>query len=157
MSLKSSTFILTMLNKYYYIMGVGGILSCSAFCYIVVFYSIADSASTEDKTKTLEEGEEEEEDDFFSLKQDFRPRSRTAPENREWRRKKLRTMNRPPTPPPSLSQSVEDLLFPGQTLTVNGGVSPLNGSRDRLSPLNRSREKLSRRPSEDLPSMMEET
>ena len=85
-----------------------------------------------DRHSSAGEGDDEDEgDDDFSLNcssRHFRPRSRTCPENRAWRKKKLKVMNRPPTPPPSSSPT---LGFMTSSLDVLGSPnrSPLGGSR----------------------------
>ena len=86
-----------------------------------------------DRHSSAGEGDDEDEgdDDHFSLNcasRHFRPRSRTCPENRAWRKKKLKVMNRPPTPPPSSSPT---LGFMTSSLDALGSPnkSPLGGSR----------------------------
>ena len=103
-----------------------------------------------DRHSSAGEGDDEDEgdDDHFSLTHDsrqFRPRSRTCPENRAWRKKKLKVMKRPPTPPPSSSPT------PGlMTSSLDVPISPC------LSPMNGSYERLNRRLSHELPSCAEE-
>ena len=92
-----------------------------------------------DRHSSAGEGHDEDEgdDDHFSLNcasRHFRPRSRTCPENRAWRKKKLKVMNRPPTPPPS---STPTLGFMTSSLDALGSPnkSPLGGSRRSLREL----------------------
>ena len=97
-----------------------------------------------DRHSSAGEGDDEDEgdDDHFSLNSStrhFRARSRTCPENRAWRKKKLKVMNRPPTPPPCSSPI--PLI-----MTSSPSISPLGGSAERLS----------RRSSRELPSFEEE-
>ncbi len=83
----------------------------------------------------------EEDDDQFFHHRMFRPRSHTCPENREWRRRKVRGMRRPGTPPPIMRRSGT----PPGTQSVNPVAPPvdINGLSNR-------------RLSHDLPSMEEE-
>ena len=103
-----------------------------------------------DRHSSAGEGDDEDEgdDDHFSLNcasRHFRPRSRTCPENRAWRKKKLKVMNRPPTPPPSSSPT------PGlMTSSLDVPISPCR------SPMSGSYERLNRRLSHELPSCAEE-
>ena len=101
-----------------------------------------------DRHSSAGEGDDENEsdrDDHFSLTAHphFRPRAKTCPENRAWRRRKLKAMNRPPTPPPTSSPT---LGLISSSLDVPGSPcrSPLGGSMERL------------RSSRDLPSFEEE-
>ena len=103
-----------------------------------------------DRHSSAGEGDDDDEgdDDHFSLtcaSRHFRPRSRTCPENRAWRKKKLKVMNRPPTPPPSSSPT------PGlMTSSLDVPISPCR------SPMSGSYERLNRRLSHELPSCAEE-
>ena len=65
------------------------------------------------------EGREDEEDDTYSLGPLHRPRARTCPENRTWKRRaRLKAQNRPPTPPPLCSpNSLGNMAFPGYNRT----------------------------------------
>ena len=63
------------------------------------------------------DGREDEEDDTYSLGPLHRPRARTCPENRAWRRRaKMKAQNRPPTPPPMCSPNLmPNFAFPGHS------------------------------------------
>ena len=111
--------------------------------------SISDLSDRHSSAGEGDDEDEEDEEDQFSLntcsRRNFRPRSRTCPENRAWRKKKLKVMNRPPTPPPTSSPT------PGMmTSSLDVPISPC------LSPMSGSYERLNRRLSHELPSCAEE-
>ena len=105
-----------------------------------------------DRHSSAGEGDDEDEgdDDQFSLQysRQFRPRSRTCPENRAWRKKKLKVLNRPPTPPPCSSPTLA-MLTSSLDVPSSPSKSPLGGSVERLS-------RRSSRDSRELPSFEEE-
>ncbi|ELT97230.1 hypothetical protein CAPTEDRAFT_211416 [Capitella teleta] len=67
------------------------------------------SGSISDVRSEASVDEDDEEVDFFNV--DMRPRARTCPEHQSWmRRARVRSMNRPPTPPPSERVDVAELM-----------------------------------------------
>ncbi len=77
-----------------------------------------------------------EEDDFFSSQGidrslgPLRPRAHTCPENRVWKRRKLKVLNRPPTPPPSPGNCIKPLTLEAHS---SASWSSFGGTADRLS------------------------
>ena len=112
-----------------------------------------------DRQSSAGEGDDEDEgdDDQFSLQysRQFRPRSRTCPENRAWRKKKLKVMNRPPTPPPCSSPTPAMLMSSSPTPAMLTSQLDMAAGSPSLSPMN-SYERLNRRLSHELPSCAEE-
>ncbi len=89
----------------------------------------------------------EDDDDQFFHHRMFRPRSHTCPENREWKRRRLRGLRRPGTPPPVMRRP----STPPPILRQSGTPPDTQGA-----PSSDFDGSAIRRLSHDLPSMEEE-
>ena len=117
---------------------------CSVFISTLILLLHPDRYSSADG-----DDEMEEEDDQFTCHKSFRPRSTTCPENREWRKRKLRGMRRPGTPPPA--QSTSPVPPTSQSVDVTPEPSLPPPSEHFLQPA-----AFPRRHSYDVTSIMEE-